>query len=272
MSRLKKRVSTRRLARTTLLQRHAQLRSLAGRPAVEFLDHRSGPLGVDLSWCVLAFSEHHVTPLVDEVSHLALVRHLLRKLGGDERHTLGVANRNISRHHRSFTNADRHVNAGQHDVLQGRGINSANETLESFDLLNTGLITDRAIYDQPVVALGVNRGSQIVADDRAVANLAEQVHDQDVSRLENVDDPRVLVANTSFFFAVGLNDRVDIRTARHEHRRDDAADQAFAWVNDLPTRFILVAKARLLQRVPCFFGSYAFQALEHLVGYLRASV
>ncbi len=74
------------------------------------------------------------------------------------------------------------------------------------------------------------------------------------------------------FFPLALNHRINIRAARHEHGRDDAADQALSGIENLPSSLELVVKARLLQHVPGFVRSDALQALQHRIGHLRPAV
>ena len=155
---------------------------------------------------------------------------------------------------------------------QRRWINSAHIALEARDFLNPRNIADGAVYDQSVVTFGVDRRRQIVADNCAVADFSEQIDDQNVARFQNVDDPRVLVANAIFFFAVGANHRIHIRTLRHEHRRHHPADKPRSRVDHLPSAFELVAITGILQHIPSFVGGDILQTRQHSVPNIRTSV
>ena len=82
-----------------------------------------------------------------------------------------------------------------------------------------------AVNDQAVVAFGIDRGREIVADDRAIANFPEQIDDQNVAGFQNVDDPGILVPYAIFFFAVGENYRIHVGTLRHKDGGHDAAHE-----------------------------------------------
>src|SRR5208337_122374 len=63
-----------------LLLLHPLLGTLRGAKLVEFLDHLVGPSAVNFPWRVLLLPQHHMAPLVDQVSKLGFVGHLLAHL------------------------------------------------------------------------------------------------------------------------------------------------------------------------------------------------
>src|SRR3954453_24249445 len=255
-----------------LLLRHAPLRSLLLQPPIELLNHLLRPTRINLSGRVLALSQHRVAPLIHQPRHFGLLGNSLRQVRGDKGKAFRVADDDISWHHRDVSDPNGDVDPRQHDILKRGRIGAANKNLKTVNLLETCHISHRAIHDEAIVAVRVHRGAQIVADHGSVANLTEKVYDQHVSRLKNVDDPRVFIADAALLFAARANDGVNIGSARHEDCGDDASDQPLARINNLPSRLKLVAVARVLQNVPCFVGSYIMQALKYDVRDLWASI
>src|ERR1051326_2351497 len=222
---------------------HVELRSLRLQPGVEFFDHLRRPFCIDLSWCVLSLPQHRVTPFINHVIHLGFVSQFFRQLRRDKRNSLRIADGYVSWHHGHISNSDGDVNSGEHDILQGRGIDAARVDLESRHLLNAGNVANCAVHDQAVVALRIDGGREIVSDDGSVADLPEKIDNQDIAGLKDVDDPGVFVTNSILFFAVGANHRVHVGTARHEHCRDHSAYQSWPGVNYFPPAFELVTEA-----------------------------
>src|SRR5580658_6947964 len=221
--------------------RHAELRSFLFQPRIEFLDHLRRPLFINLSGRVLSFPQHHVTPFVDQVIHLCFVGELFGQLRWNERYPLGIPNRNVAGHHRHIPNPNGDVDSGKHHVLEGRGIDAARVDLETRHLLDSSDVANCTIHDQAVMALGIDRGREIVANDGSIADFSEKVDDQNIAGFENVDNPGVFVANPTLLFAIGLNHRVHIRTTRHKHGRYNAADQSWSRIDHFPAAFKLIA-------------------------------
>src|SRR5262249_52910655 len=134
--------------RTSLLW-HPELRPLLRNPRIEFSNHRLAPLSVDLSGCVFALPQHGVSPLIDQVSHLGGVGNLLGKMGRDETDALRVSHRYVTGHDGCLSYSYRHVDAGQHHVLEGRRINIPRVYLKSFDFLNPRGIAASSLPPQP---------------------------------------------------------------------------------------------------------------------------
>ena len=119
----------------------------------------------------------------------------------------------------------------------------AHVNLEALDLLYATYVTYCTIDYQAVVTLGVNRGAQVVANDGAVLDFAEQIHDQYITRLQYIDDSGVLVANSTLLLSVRLNNGIYIDTPRHEDCGDGSPYHSPSRVKDLPVTFKLVAKS-----------------------------
>src|SRR5207253_889454 len=125
---------------------------------------------------------------------------------------------------------------------------------------------------QSIVAFGKNGCRKIVSRKGAIANLPEQIHHQHIAGLQDVYHPRVLASDPLLFLAVGLDDRIHIGSARSKHSSNYPPHQALSWINHLPSRFELIAIARVLQNVPGLICGYIFQAREHTVSNLRAAI
>ena len=140
------------------------------------------------------------------------------------------------------------------------------------NLLNAGHVAHRTVHNKTIVAFGVYGSGKIVTRERAVADLSEQIDDENVIRLEDVDHPRVFIPDASFFPAVVLNNRIHIRATWHENRGHDPAYQAFPRINYFPAALELIAITCALQHIPRFVGRNLPQPLKHGVRYLRPSV
>src|SRR6266571_2436786 len=261
-----------RITRSSHRQRHPELRSFLFQPAVEFFDHVACPLAVNLSRSVLPFPQHHVTPFVDEVRHFSICRNFFRELRRNKSEAFGISQRDIARHHRHVTDANRNVDSHQHGAFQRRRINATHVNLKALNLLDPGHIADGAIHNQSIVALGKNGCRKIVSRKGAIANFPEQIYDQNVAGLQNIYHPRVLASDPLFFLAIRLDDRIHIGTTWSEHRSNYPAHETPSWINHFPPRFELIAIARVLQNVPGLIRSNLFQTREHTVSDFRPAI
>src|SRR5207237_589114 len=84
--------------------------------------------------------------------------------------------------------------------------------------------------------------------------------------------PRVLASDALFFLAIRLDDRIHVRTTRSEHRSNYPAHETLSWINHFPSRFELIAIARVLQNVPGLIRSNLFQTREHTVSDFRPAI
>src|SRR5207245_1529195 len=248
------------------------LRSVLVPPAIKLFDHVACPLAVNLSRSVLPFPQHHVTPFVDEVRHFSICRNFFCKLRRNKSEALGISQRDIARHDRHITDANRDVDSHQHGAFQRRRINATHVNLKAFDLLDPGHIADGAVHNQSIVALGKNGCRKIVSRKGAIANLHEQIHHQHIAGLQDVYHPRVLASDPLLFLAVGLDDRIHIGTTRSEHSSYYPPHQTVSGINNFPPRFELIAIARVLQNVPGLIRSNLFQTREHTVSDFRPAI
>src|SRR5207244_10733311 len=230
------------------------------------------PLAVNLSRRVLPFPQHHVAPFVDEVRHFSICRNFFRELRRNKSEALGISQRDIARHHRHITEANRDVDSHQHGAFQRRRINATHVNLKALNFLDPGHVANRAVHNQSVVALGKNGCRKIVSRKRAVANFAEQIHHQNIAGLQNIYHPRVLASDPLFFLAIRLDDRIHVRTTRSEHRSNYPAHETLSWINPFPPRFELIAIASVLQSVPGLISSNLFQTREHTVSDFRPAI
>ena len=119
-----------------------------------------------------------------------------------------------------------------------------------------------------------DRRAEVVADDRPVLHLAEDVDDHHVARLERLDDPGVLEADrrATLRLAGLLDGLVEIRPMRQEPGRDRAADGDPARVGLQPAALELARVAVLAEDAPGLLGRHRPQALEQVVGDARPAV
>ena len=73
-------------------------------------------------------------------------------------------------------------------------MSAAVEAVEVFELRDPGKIPDAAVDDQSGLRLARDGRAEVVADERAVLDLAEEVYHQHVTLPQGVDDPGVLPA------------------------------------------------------------------------------
>src|SRR5713226_2209596 len=129
--------------------------------------------------------------------HRGVVCDFLRQLWWDKRNPLGIANRDVTRHNSYVSDANRNINSRQHDVFECGRINAAHIALKSLNLLNTGHVAHRTVHNQTIVALGIYGSGKIVTREGAIADLSEQIDDENVIRLEDIDYPRVFITDAS---------------------------------------------------------------------------
>ena len=178
-----------------------------------------------------------MSPLVLIVNQRRHFHDPLAKLGGDEGQAFGVAHHHVARHHGGTADADRHIDAHECDIVEGRGINALYKDAKSFDQLDTGLIAHRALHHQAVVGMGENGGAQIVAGIGAILDFPEQVDHHDVARHKPI--------------------------AHHA---------VAAIIDNAPPAFELVVVTVLLQHGPRLFRVHGLHLVEQRIGNLRPAV
>jgi hypothetical protein len=85
------------------------------------------------------------------------------------------------------------------------------EDVEVRQLEDALQVADAAVDDEAGLGPGLDRCRQVVTDEGAVLDLAEEVDDQHVALLQRVDDPGVLAAAPSLGGAHALDDLLEIR-------------------------------------------------------------
>src|SRR4029077_11132786 len=115
------------------------------------------------------------------------VEYFVYELGRNKVNAFAVADHEIAGHDRDTADADRNVDAGEHDVVDGRRIHIA-DVRGHVNFGDAVEVANAAVNDQTTAVGGAHRVvEEIVADDRAANFLAEEIDDQDVARLEHVD-------------------------------------------------------------------------------------
>jgi hypothetical protein len=74
---------------------------------------------------------------------------------------------------------------------------SATEDVEVRQLQHPFQIADAAVHDETGPGAGVNGGAEIVADERAIFDLAKEIDDEHIPGQQGADDPGVLLSTAA---------------------------------------------------------------------------
>src|SRR5215218_7929062 len=99
------------------------------------------------------------------------------------------------------------------------------KNIEIGDLIDALQIANTAVDDQPGPGTGRDGRPQVVANEGAILDFAEEIDDQDVAREQGIDHPGVLAAATTLGSAQILDDSLQVRSERHHADGDHAADE-----------------------------------------------
>src|SRR5262249_51244238 len=146
----------------------------------------NGRTRIDFARLVLPGHELLLRPLVVDVRDIRLVEHRFELRRWDEVNAFAIAEDDVSGHDRRVADAHGCVDCRQHHVADRSRVDTANVD-SHVDRVNTFQITHRAVdYQATALGRGVDRGRQIVAYESAAFDLAEQIHNEDVARLQRV--------------------------------------------------------------------------------------
>ena len=135
-----------------------------------------------------------------------------------------------------------------------------------------GKVSDGAVEDDAVAGLGEDRVAQVVADERAIVNLAEAIGDVDVAGLQGVDGPGVHGPDPALFMAAVEHTRGEFRPRGHVLRREGATDHGHVVVDRLPVALKLGMVAVRAQHTPGLFDRYLAHPSQNLIGDLGPAV
>ena len=113
---------------------------------------------------------------------------------------------------------------------------------------------------------------EIVADNRSVHFLAEQINDKNISGLQHVDRGLIRQLRNAAVFRLGFGDVFNVRAQRHELHRKRAADHGLARMQHLEAIGILIAKSFLFQDRPHLFRRQSPRSFDQVVGNFGAAV
>ena len=134
-------------------------------------------------------------------------------------------------------------------------------------------VPDRAVHHQATALRGLHDVvEQVVADDRAVLRLAEQIHHQHVAGLEHVDRRLVVQAGQPGRLRFRGGHAVEVGAQRHELHRERTADQSLPGMQHPEAVGVLVAKALPREDGEDLFGGQAARPLEERVRDLGPAV
>ena len=122
----------------------------------------------------------------------AVDRHLFGEVRRDERDACIGAEHDITGEHRDFVDPDGHVDPTEGHVQDRGGVCSPAEVVDAWQLDEPGHVADPPVDDRSGPCPRGDSGAEVVADHRAVLDLAEDIRNHDVAFDETFDDPRVL--------------------------------------------------------------------------------
>ena len=141
---------------------------------------------------------------------------------------------NIARHHRRSANPDGYIDPDHRGVEADAGGGVANmvrrvvvadKRSEVFQLVEAVDIAHRAIVDDAVSTLGVNRAANVIAHRGPVLLKAEVIRHIHVAGLQHVHRPRIGASDAAVGFALGFDDAQDIGTPGEPLRGEPGASR-----------------------------------------------
>src|SRR5438067_2966716 len=113
---------------------------------------------------------------------------------------------------------------------------------------------------------------KIVAYDRPINFLSEQVHDQHITRLQHIDRSLILQATDAVVFSFAFGNPIHVLAQRHELNRECTPNHGLAGMQYLKSVRVLVIEMLLLQDLPHFFRRQFTGALNQIVRHLRPAI
>ena len=178
---------------------------------------------------------------------------------------------NVARHHGGAADQDRNVHADQGDFENRARVLTLVEDGEIFEFVDPLVIANAALDDDALAGPSANRGGEVIADEGAILDLAEQIDHQHIAGLQLIDDPGVLPAVAAF--AILHHDPFEVRTSRHELGGHDPAGQDDIGMHvDEAVREIEVIIVALFAYRPDFVVRRGFHSLENVIINGRSAV
>ena len=112
---------------------------------VKLLNHGGRPPAVDGARIVFPRVEHPVPPFVSLVRERRGLGNPFAKLGRNEGDSFRIDHGNITRHGRCLADANRDVDAHEHQRPQSGRIDRTSEHFEALDLFETRLLAERVV-------------------------------------------------------------------------------------------------------------------------------
>ena len=184
----------------------------------------------------------------------------------DEGETGAGAEDDIAGQDSGVPDPDRDVDADEGDFGDRGWVDPAAEDGEIGEFIDPLIVADTAVDHDAGAGAGAGGGGEVVADERAVVDLAEEIDNQNIALLKRVDDPGVLAAGSPFSGADRLDDVMQIGAVRHHHRGDDATGEREFWVKIEPVALKHpVIAVRALQDVIGLVVGDEFHPLDDIV-------
>ena len=217
---------------------------------------------VNFAGFVLPFGKFLFGPLVMDADFVSAVEDILDELRRDEIYAFTIPDDEIAGHYGDSTDADGHVDAGKHDVVDGSGINVF-EIGGHVDFGNAIEIANAAVDDQTAAfCCGHHIVKEIVADDRSTDFLAEDIDNQDIAGLKHVNGGLVGEVRQAVLLGFRVGDVFEVRPLRHELNRKGAADHGLIGMEDAEAVGVLIVETFFLQDRPDFLGGELARLLK----------
>ena len=114
---------------------------------------------------------------------------------------------------------------------------------------------------------GGDGGAEVVADEGAALDLAEELDHEHVALLQGVDDPRVLAAHALVALALLLHQLLQVGPLGHVAAGDGAAHQDALRVQVQPVALVLQPEVVPHQHAPGLLGGHLLHAFQDVVGH-----
>jgi hypothetical protein len=209
---------------------------------------------VDFAGFVLPFGKFLFGPIVMYADFVSAVEDILDELRRDEIDAFTIPDDEITGHYGDAADADGHVDAGKHDVVDGGGINVL-EIGGHVDFRNAIEISNAAVDHQTAAfCRGHHIEKKIVADYCSADFLAEDVDNEDIAGLEHVNGSLVGQMRQAALLGFGVGDVFEVWPLRHELNCKGTANHGLIGMENAEAVGELVVEAFFLQDRPDFLG------------------
>src|SRR5690606_23338843 len=181
---------------------HRDFIGILFQPAEKVFTDFVTPLRVDLSGRIAPFAKALYSKLIAEGDKFGGDHQILNEMRRNEYNPAFPGQDYIAGKNGSPADADRDIDAAEHHFLDIGRIIALHPRGESFNFFQTFHVPHRSIEDYPVLRLAVYGVSQVVADERAIDNLAVAIGNVHIAGTQHINRPGVEIAYSPFRFAL----------------------------------------------------------------------